>query len=274
MTVTRIVVGVGYVGRRLFEKHVQGSVIAWSRSTGVDLDANDETPLSMPASCPVLYTVPPSPSFDNDVRIERFIARLAAPPSRFAYISTTAVYGDCDGELVDEDRPVNPQSDRARLRVAAETGLQGWCAQNDVPCVILRVPGIYGPGRLGIDRVRSGAANIRDSEANPGNRIHVDDLVACCDAALSAETPPGIYNVGDGDFRSATWFASEVARQCGEPAPPEISFADAEREFSDMRMSFLRESRRIDTRRMRDVLGVTLRYPDPVDGIAASLREN
>jgi nucleoside-diphosphate-sugar epimerase len=266
-----LVVGVGYVGQRFVEIHAQESVIGLSRSTGFDLDADDETPMSLPADYSVLYTVPPSQSFSNDVRLERLVTRLDPPPSRFVYISTTGVYGDCGGAMVDESGPVNPGSDRARLRVAAETSLQAWCEPNNVECVILRVPGIYGSGRIGIDRVRSGTANIQDSEANPGNRIHVDDLVSCCEAALSKDTSPGIYNVGDGDFRSATWFASEVARQCGEPPPPEISFEAAKREFSAMRMSFLRDSRRIDTRKMREVLGVTPVYTNPEDGIKASL---
>jgi len=81
----------------------------------------------------------------------------------------------------------------------------------------------------------------------------------------------GIYNIGDGDFRSPTWFSNEVARQSGLAAPPTISWADAQEEFSEMRLSFLKESRRIDTRRMRDVLGVTPRYANPEDGIRASL---
>jgi nucleoside-diphosphate-sugar epimerase len=268
-----LVAGVGYVGRRFVENQAEASVIGLSRSTGFDLDTDDELPLFLPAAYSVLYTVPPSQSFTNDLRLERFLARLDPTPTRFVYIGTTGVYGDCGGALVDEDRPLNPESDRALLRVAAETSLQAWCDQHDVDCVILRVPGIYGPNRLGIDRIRTAAANIRDSEANPGNRIHVDDLVLCCEAALSNDASPGIYNVGDGDYRSATWFAGEVARQCGEPPPPEISFDDAKREFSAMRMSFLRESRRIDTRKMREVLGVTPRYANPEDGIRASLND-
>ena len=149
--------------------------------------------------------------------------------------------------------------------------MTSWCAARGVSLIILRVPGIYGPGRLGVGRIESGSANIDEAEANPGNRIHVDDLVSCYEAALDAAVPAGIYNVGDGDHRSATWFAAEVARQCGLAAPPTISRARAETEFSAMRLSFLGESRRIDTTRMREILGVTPRYEDPSLGIAASL---
>jgi nucleoside-diphosphate-sugar epimerase len=112
---------------------------------------------------------------------------------------------------------------------------------------------------------------LDERSANPGNRIHVDDLVQCCVAALSAEAPAGIYNVGDGDHRSSHWFSNEVARQLGLPAPPEISMADARQQFSPQRLSFMSESRIVDTTKMREVLGVTPRYADLEDGIRASL---
>jgi nucleoside-diphosphate-sugar epimerase len=263
------VIGAGYVGRRFAERQPAGSVLQFNRP-GFDLDSPGAS-LQLPDGCSILYTVPPLPGHKNDVRLERLLAASSLAPPRFVYISTTGVYGDCGGEHVDEARPVNPQSDRARLRVAAECALKDWCDEHGIACVILRVPGIYGPGRLGVDRIRSGAANIRESDANPGNRIHVDDLVSCCEAALSDDVPPGIYNVGDGDHRSATWFAKELARQIGAEPPPEITLAQARKEFSEMRLSFLGESRRIDTTKMKTVLGVRLRYNDAVEGIAASI---
>jgi nucleoside-diphosphate-sugar epimerase len=275
-----LVVGAGYVGRRFLDRQEAGRAIGLSRSPvasrqplhELDLDADQALPISLPEPYSVLYTAPPSPAHDTDVRLERLLEMLHPAPRRIAYISTTGVYGDCGGERVTEERPVNPQSGRARLRVAAERAAAAWCARHGVSLVILRVPGIYGPGRLGIERIRAGAANIRDADANPGNRIHVDDLVRCCEAAMADTAPAGIYNVGDGDNRSATWFASEVARQCGLEPPPVISREQAEREFSPMRLSFLGESRRIDTTKMREVLGVIPQYEDAEAGIAASLR--
>jgi nucleoside-diphosphate-sugar epimerase len=274
MTVTTFVVGAGYSGRRFLQRQAPGTATALSRSAGFDLDTAGAMPSPLPDDYAVLYTVPPSPQSDTDVRLERLLALLDPAPARFVYVSTTGVYGDCGGDRVDEDRPANPQSGRARLRLAAETLLQTWCSGRDVSLIILRVPGIYGPGRLGVGRIEGGSANIDEAEANPGNRIHVDDLVSCYEAALDDAVPTGIYNVGDGDHRSATWFAAEVARQCGLAAPPTISRTRAETEFSAMRLSFLGESRRIDTTRMRDILGVTPRYDDPSLGIAASLADS
>jgi nucleoside-diphosphate-sugar epimerase len=149
-----------------------------------------------------------------------------------------------------------------------------WAAFNGSSLVLLRVPGIYGPGRLYLERIEQGTPILREEDANPGNRIHVDDLARCCLAALQEDVPAGIYNVGDGDKRSTTWFIREIARQAGLPAPPVISLAQAKQEFSATRLSFLVESRRVDTTKMREVLGVIPTYSNPEQGISASLTDD
>ena len=264
-----LVAGAGYTGRRVLERLPDDKAAGLSRSLGFDADTQDSLPVPLPARYAVLYTIPPGG--DGDSRLQRFLSLLSPAPKRFVYISTTGVYGDCRGGGVTEDSPLNPTNRLSRPRVAAETLLRDWATETGCSLVVLRVPGIYGPGRLGLERIESGAAVLAEADANPGNRIHVDDLVSCCLAALEPDTPPGVYNVGDGHTRSATWFASEVARQAGLPAPPQISREQAEREFSPMRLAFLSESRIVDTTKMRKVLGVTPRYANAADGIRASL---
>ncbi len=272
-----VVAGTGYTGSRILERLPADDVIGLSR-TGIgtarsfhliDFDTVDALPLDFARSFAVIYTVPPGG--DDDSRLQSFLDRLTAAPCRFVYLSTTGVYGDCGGAVVDEDTPVNPGSRLSKPRVAAEIRLRDWAIANDCDLVVLRVPGIYGPGRLGLERIRDGAPVIQESDANPGNRIHVDDLASCCIAALNADVPAGIYNLGDGDHRSSTWFTSEVARQADLPTPPSISRDQAAREFSPMRLAFLASSRVVDTTRMREVLGVTPKFGDPVEGIRASL---
>ena len=267
-----LVAGTGYTGRRVLEQLPAAEAFGLSRSPidtdrpfeCVDFDTLDALPMELPGDYSVLYTCPPDAGVDR--RLRRFIASLPHEPARFVYISTTGVYGDCRGALVTEETPVNPGSRMSKPRVDAEDFLRAWTDR----FVILRVPGIYGPGRLGVDRIAAGQAYLREAEANPGNRIHVDDLVSCCLAALSMDTPAGVYNVGDGDYRSATWFAKEVARQANLPDPPEISRARAAEEFSSMRLAFLASSRKVDTSRMREILGVAPRSPE--QGIQQSLR--
>lgn len=265
-----IVVGTGYTGRRVLAMLPEGRGTGFARST-LDLDDPSLPGPQLPTEYALLYTVPPHPDSAGDERLKRLLSLLDPSPVRFVYLSTTGVYGDRRGHEVTEDDKPDPATERARRRLAAETLLASWCDDRHTEHVILRVPGIYGPGRLGIARIEAGEPLIREADAGPGNRIHIDDLAACCLRALSADAPPGIYNVGDGDHRSSTAFAKSVARLAGLESPPEISREEAESTLSEARLSFLGESRIVHTGKMRDVLGFTPRHTDPEAGIQASL---
>jgi nucleoside-diphosphate-sugar epimerase len=138
--------------------------------------------------------------------------------------------------------------------------------------VILRVPGIYGPHRLPLDRLRRSEPALRPEDAGPGNRIHVDDLVTACIAALERPVR-GAFNVGDGDHSSTTVYLQKTAELAGLPAPELVSLAEARGRISPGMLAYLVETRRVDTRRMREELGVRPRYSRLEDGIAASLAE-
>ena len=265
------VIGTGYTGARLVSELPAGLATGLSRSGPevFDLDSSDTKAPAWPNLFDVVYTVPPA---EGTSRLRRFLGMLGTVPGRIVYLSTTGVYGDRGGDLVDETAQPAPRTARAKRRLADETDLMRWSADNQAEVVVLRVPGIYGPGRLGIERLQKRVPVIAEIDANPGNRIHVDDLVSCCIAALDPETPAGIYNVGDGDHRSSTWFARQVASQAGLEEPPAISRVEAEQTFGQTRMSFLSESRRLDVRKMQTVLRPALRYANPVDGIAAALQ--
>ena len=268
-----VVCGTGYTGSRVVERLPTGKTTALGRTT-VDLDNPQVAVPSLPVPWSLLYTVPPAPGAENDERLERFLNALATPPCRIVYLSTSGVYGDRQGAVVTEQDSPTPLTARAKRRLAAEKYLSTWCDDHDCERVVLRVPAIYGPGRLGLERIRAATPIVRTDEAAPGNRIHVDDLASCCLQALDAATVPGVYNLGDGDHRSSSWFAATVADIAGLTAPLEIPMAEATRMFSESRLSFLQESRRLDTSKMREVLGVVPRYEDATDGIRASLKED
>ena len=270
-----LVVGPGYTGSRVLEG-LDGAIALGRSLPGdqrLDLDDSAELLTLLPADYSVVYPVPPAPNQAGDDRLARFLALLPHNPARIIYLSTTGVYVNREVSLVDEAAEPNPESGQSVRRLAAESLLQDWCDSRDTTPVILRVPGIYGPGRLGTERIRAATPVLREEDASPGNRIHVDDLASCCIAALSSEVPAGIYNVGDGDTRTTTWFMNEVARQAGLPPPPTVTREEAQRTFSPMRLSFLRESRIVDVTKMREILGVLPKYTNPADGIAASLAE-
>ena len=279
---TTIVVGTGYTGLRLLYRLPATDALGLTRSPPPDSGRHEIRSLELdsaigaielPPLAQIVYTVPPAADAGRDRRLEAFLAGLSAAPARIVYLSTTGVYGDHGGRTVTEDTPVRPESERAARRVAAENALHTFGNAQGTEITILRVPGIYGPDRLMIERVRDKVPVIDDAQAHPGNRIHVDDLVTACLAAVAPGAAVGIFNVGDGDTRTPTWFASEVARQLGWPVPPTITRERAEATWSPVRMSFFRESRVVDTLRMRQVLGVTPRYTDAADGIRASLLE-
>lgn len=218
----------------------------------------------------VYYAVPPARE-NGDPRLHRFLAGVVGLPERLVYLSTTGVYGDQAGAKVDEDTPPAPRTERAQRRVAAEIMLRSWAEQRDVSWCVLRVAGIYGPGRLPLDRLRRGAPAILPLEAAPGNRIHVADLVTVCMAAGSAAAADKrIFNVSDGSEHTLTDYLQRVAAIAGLPVPPLISRAEAEK-TATASWSFLAESRRADNGRMLRELDVQLEYSDLDRGIRASL---
>lgn len=220
----------------------------------------------------VYYAVPPAPVGDRDLRLERLLEQTVGKPRRFVYLSTTGVYGDRGGGAVDEESPPAPKTERAIRRLAAETTLRGWADSRAVSWCILRIPGIYGPQRLPLDRLRRGEPAIDPREASPGNRIHVDDLVTACVAAgIALKADARIYNITDGSDDSPTAYLQRVARIAQLPPPPLIGLAQARKTFAAASWSFLSESRRVDNRRMLEELGVTLAYRDLDTGIRASL---
>jgi len=281
------IVGCGYTGLRLAERwlgalrDVRGFATRpatlheiaalGARAVSLDLDLTPVAPLDFAGEL-VYYSVPPAPAGDRDQRLERLLNSISGTPRRIVYLSTTGVYGDRGGATVDEDSPPAPQSTRAVRRLAAEDALRAWAQSHAVSWCILRIPGIYGPGRLPLERLRRLEPAIDPNEATPGNRIHVDDLVSACVAAGESPRADGrVYNVTDGTEESATDFLLRVARIGALPAPPLVSRAEAARSFPATSWSFLRESRRVDNRRMLRELEVKLAYQDLDAGIRASM---
>lgn len=217
----------------------------------------------------VYYFAPPPATGEGDPRVEAFIEALALAgrPLRIVYISTSGVYGDCGGARVDENTPVAPRTARARRRLAAEEHLRAYGRAHGVPVIVLRVAGIYGPGRLPVDRLREGLPVLRPEEALPSNHIHVDDLVTACMAAAEHGRADGIYNISDGQDGTMTDYFFAVADALGLPRPPTVSLAEARTVLSPTMLSYLTESRRLDNRRMREELGVVLQYPDLATGL-------
>jgi len=286
-----LIVGCGYVGERLAAR-LAGTYditavvrtparVAELTTRGIKAFALDLDRVRLGTWIPekleqaaIFYLAPPPAGGESDLRLDRFLQLATVPPRAFVYMSTTGVYGDTDGAPVDEGSPVQPMTDRARRRVSAEEMTRVWCTERRVRRVILRVPGIYGPGRLPLERLRKREATLHPDEAGISNRIHVTDLVEACVAAALNPEARGIYNVTDGNSCSSTAFLDRVAALTGLPAAPRVSMDEAQLTFSPERLSFLHESRRVSNDRMLKHLGVKLRFADIDEGIRASLAED
>jgi len=223
----------------------------------------------------IVHLAPPSAGGTLDIRMRSLLAALAPRgrgamlPRRFAYLSTSGVYGDCAGEWVDETRPPNPQTERALRRLDAERALGDWGERNKVEIVILRVPGIYAHDRLPLERLARGTAALKPEQDVYTNHIHADDLAGILVAALESASARGVYNASDDGPMKMGEFFDLVADRSGLARPPRVSREEAARLLAPELFSFMSESRRLSNRRMKAELGVRLRYPTVRDGVPA-----
>ena len=226
----------------------------------------------------VLHLAPPPNHGERDTRTANLLAALtkrpkmkgAMLPQRLIYISTSGVYGDCNGALINETRLINPQTGRALRRVDAERQVRNWGLRNRVSVSILRVPGIYAPDRLPLSRLREHIPALLPEEDSYTNHIHADDLARIVVAALRHARPGRVYNACDDSNLKMGEYFDLIADRFDLPRPPRIARAQAEGRISPGMLSFMQESRRLDNSRLKRELHVNLRYPTVFECISES----
>lgn len=223
----------------------------------------------------VLHLAPPPNQGLVDLRTKHLLAALGkgkSLPRRLIYVSTTGVYGDCGGALIDETRRLNAESPRAARRIDAEQTLRAWGRRNGVKVSILRAPGIYAADRLPLERLEKGLPALLAADDVFTNHIHAEDLAAACVAAIRHGAANRAYNaVDDSDLKMADYF-DQVADAFACPRAPRLSRTAAAALLSPMQMSFMRESRRIANRRIKQELKLRLAFPSVSDGIADAVK--
>ena len=220
------------------------------------------------------YFAPPPAEGVLDTRMANFLQNLDknALPSQLIYISTSGVYGDHQGQLINEQTPANPQVDRAKRRFHAEQQLLEFGTNNiSVAITILRVGGIYGPGRLPLQRLKDQIPMLHENLAPQTNRIHADDLAQVCVAAATEKADGEIYNVSDGTNSNMTEYFNTIADFCNLPRPPLVDWDEAEKTISKGMLSYLKESRRMDNSKMINELDIELIYPSLKEGLESCL---
>ena len=214
----------------------------------------------------LIVSAPPSES--GDPALGAFADRIAAAPlQRAIYLSTVGVYGGADGEWIDEGAPTLGASPRARWRIRAEAQWRDFSQRRSMPVDILRLAGIYGPGRNALIRLKEGAARQIVKPGQVFNRIHADDIVGVALKLIEAGGAGGTWNVADREPAPPQDVIAFAAELLGIAPPPEEPFATAD--LSPMALSFYADNRRISTEKLRRELGYVWRYPTYREGLTA-----
>ncbi|RED18471.1 SDR family oxidoreductase [Pontivivens insulae] len=207
-----------------------------------------------------------APGVEGDPVLAAYEAALRAAPAEWVgYLSTTGVYGDRGGDWVDEGSALLPATKRGKARVTAEAG---WTALG-LPLHIFRLAGIYGPGRGPFAKVRKGTARRIIKEGQVFSRTHVEDIAQVVAASIARPAPGTAYNVCDDDPAPPQDVIAYAAELLGVPVPPAIPIEEAE--MTPMARSFYAESKKVRNDRIKDELGVVLKYPDYRVGLRALL---
>lgn len=183
------------------------------------------------------------------------------------YLSTTGVYGDRGGDWVTEQSVLQPSSKRGARRVRAEQQWLDLYESYGLPVHIFRLAGIYGPGRSALDSVRAGAARRINKPGHAFSRIHVEDIVQVLMASMAAPSPGGIYNVADDYPAPSHEVIAYTCEVLGKPVPPLLDYTSAD--LAPITMSFYSDNKRVRNDRIKDELGVQLKYPTFREGILA-----
>ena len=208
-----------------------------------------------------------APGADGDPVLADLHDEIAQRAGQFewvGYLSTTGVYGDHQGEWVDETAPLTPATKRGIARVKAEAA---WSAIDGLPLHIFRLAGIYGPGRGPFSKVRNGTARRIIKPGQVFSRTHVADIARILDASIKQPNPGAAYNVCDNDPAPPEDVIAYAAELLGLPVPPAEDFETAE--MTPMARSFYAESKKVRNDRIKDELGVELLYPDYRSGLKA-----
>jgi nucleoside-diphosphate-sugar epimerase len=221
----------------------------------------------------IFYLVPPPGGGIVDFRARNFIADMekCGKPQRIVYMSATSVYSETGGGVVTEESPTEPSSAMGKRRLDAEAAFLAYGATNDLPVVILRVSGIYGPGRLPLMQICQGQPLLREEESGPSNRIHADDLAVVCLAAAQYGENGAIFNVSDGNPASMTTYFNACADALNLPRQQQVTLEEARKVMSPLMFSYISESRIVDNSRMLERFNIVLRYPGILEGLPASI---
>jgi len=219
----------------------------------------------------VVLSIPPDEAGDPVLNLKRDALDAASGLQWLCYYSTVGVYGDFGGGWIDETAPTRPVNARSKTRVNIEQQWRDYAAARGVPLLILRLAGIYGPGRSAFDKLRDGTARRIVKAGQVFNRIHVDDIGRMTQLA-AVQRLDGTFNLSDDEPAPPQDLVTYAARLMDVPPPAEIPFESAE--MTEMARSFYSDNKRVSSRAIKLALGTDLLYPTYRQGLEAIYRQH
>jgi len=227
-------------------------------------------PPDLRAASHVILSIAPGAEGDPALVQHRADLDAAKNLEWLCYYSTVGVYGDFGGAWIDETAPLVPRNERSDRRVLAEQAWREYADERGLPLTILRLAGIYGPGRSTFDKLADGSAKRVIKPGQVFNRIHVEDIARVTELAALARLD-GTYNLADDEPAPPQDLVTHAAAMMGVMPPPEIDFATAE--LNPMQRSFYADNKRVSNAAIKQALGIELLYPNYRDGLAAIYAE-
>ncbi len=239
-------------------------------ASGASSTVNQDFAEALQSTTHLMVCAAPARSEPLDDPVHRVLQKLMAEGlpelAWIGYLSTIGVYGDHKGEWVNEDTPCRSAQQRSIVRYQAEQAWNATASALDVPIAILRLSGIYGPGRNAILNAQQGRAHMLIKPGQVFNRIHVEDLAAAAWQAAQ-QCANGVFNITDDEPAPPQDIIRYAHALVGKAAPAELEFATAD--ISPMARSFYNENKRVSNARSRVLLGYDYRYPDYRQGLNA-----
>jgi nucleoside-diphosphate-sugar epimerase len=287
---TLLCIGLGYCARQFVSDygagftHISGTArtdedvarLAASRFSGARVEMirfdgeglSDHMVAAIARAETLLISAAPGDDGDPVLAVLGEVIAQAPRLASVVYLSTVGVYGDHGGAWIDEGAALRPVSARNRARIEAETAWRAIGGKRETPVALLRLAGIYGPGRNALVNLERGQARRIDKPGQVFNRIHVGDIAQAIDAAIRLKAD-GAFNVVDDEPSAPGDPIVFAAHLMGIEPPPAIAFAEASKTLSPMGLSFYGECKRVRNDALKRVLGVTLRYPTYREGLLA-----
>lgn len=219
----------------------------------------------------LMSSVPPGEAGDPVIALHGGDIAATTDLQWAGYLSTTGVYGDRQGGEVDESSERIPASERGRRRVMAEDSWLDLWKEHDIPVHIFRLAGIYGPGRNALETVRQGHARRIHRPGQVFGRIHLDDIVQILQTSMEHPNPGAAYNLTDDEPAPPDEVIAYACELLGVDPPPLQNFDEVKESLSPMALSFYGESKRVSNRRIKEELGVRLKWPTYREGLAGLL---